>query len=134
MEIINKYKFYSSQIEKLHDKIVHINELAAYDISVISNKANSKIAKFKKSKENDLYRIEFTTFDLETEVNLRLPKAMLSFNKKDYWKRRAAVQKMRLAGYSAEAVAECNMTFAKLDEEKAQKRQDLMERKPFNEN
>lgn len=128
MEIINKYKFYSSQIEKLHDKIVHINELAAYDISVISNKVNSKIAKFKKSKENDLYRIEFTTFDLETEVNLRLPKAMLSFNKKDYWKRRAAVQKMRLAGYSAEAVAECNVTFAKLDEEKAKKEASVKEK------
>lgn len=121
MERINKYKIYSSKIEKLHDKVVHTNELADYDISVVKEKANKKIAKFIKRENDELYRVEFVTLDLESEVNYRLPKAMLAFNKKDYWKRRAAIQKMRLANYSKEACDAYEEEIKKLDELKAQK-------------
>ena len=97
MARISLHKIISSTVESLKKRIEFLNQdLNAY-ILEIEERKNKKIKRYIDKKEEELYLKEFAFSDIDKEVNKRIVRAMLKYNKKDYWSRRAAIQKWRKA-------------------------------------
>ena len=118
MALISKYNIYSSLVEKQSEKIHHLKEMAQYDKSVISRRADKKIKRFIANKELEISRLEFSISNLTEEINSRLVSKMRIYNKLDYWSRRFIVQRMRLRKYSNESVSKYETRLVKLNKHK----------------
>ena len=118
MARISLHKIISSSIEKLKNRIELLNhDLDSY-ISESEERKERKIKRFISNKEDELYLKEIAFSDIDLEVNKRIVRSMLRYNKKDYWARREAIQNWRKANKTEEATKEYYNTLNLLDQNK----------------
>lgn len=89
MALINK-------INSLNEKIISNESILNISKDILREKANKKIVKESNKLNKILLAYELPLANIDLEVNKRLPKLMLKYNKKDYWKRREVIQQMRI--------------------------------------
>lgn len=95
MGLISFQAFISNRINSLQEKIESNNELNAFSKKTVKEKGELKYSRYEKNQNERLYLLGLGFANIDEEVNRRLPKQMLRFNIKDYWKRRELIQKMR---------------------------------------
>lgn len=89
---------YASQINSIYEKIAANKELNELSKRLVKENVEIKYQKFADKENVKLKVLELAFADLQEEINKRLASEMLSYNIKDYWKRREAIQTMRKAG------------------------------------
>ena len=115
MELINSQKFISSKVEKIKEQIKFENEIYKVDVVLLDQKKNQKIQKFINNQNYELYLKEIASKDINEEINKRIVRAMIKYNKKDYWNRREAIQTWRLNGTDDNATKILKETLHSLD-------------------
>lgn len=123
----SKYFKLNSKIELLKEKKQFKNEIFELDKSILNEKKNKKIDKYISKENTRLYQFEFPLLDIDEEVKKRLPSLMKNFNIKDYWKRREAIQKWRVANYSLKATEIFYATIEELNLKKERKEKEVRE-------
>ena len=96
MALINIKSFLANKINSLQEKNSADKELLEFTKRSLTEKNNQKYLNLEAKLNKQIAKEEFKISDIETEVNKRLPSVMLRYNKKDYWKRRALIQKMKV--------------------------------------
>lgn len=101
MALINFKKmignFHLSRINRLEEKNTSNLEILNINKDIIREKYEKRINKYSKKQINLMMAYNLPLANLEEEINKRLPVHMLRYNVKDYWKRRRAIQIMRIA-------------------------------------
>lgn len=122
MALINVKSYYVSKLNSLHEKIAANKEMLVLSKRLIKEENDAKYHKYLDNQNEKLYIISLGFADINEEVNKRIANAMLKYNKKDYWKRRELIQKMRVevsngATYANESFLN---SMKELDEKKKQ--------------
>lgn len=129
MGLINKNIIISNRINSLQEKIDSNNELNEFTKKLVKEKEERKFLKYKKELDDKLYLSSLAFSNIDEEVNRRLPKYMLKYNTKDYWKRREIIQIMRkeTSNGDSEAFARYEQAAKELNKLKAAKETEVKE-------
>ena len=95
MGLFNKNIYISNRINSLQEKIDSNNDLTSFSKKLVKEKGEEKFNKYIKNQKERLYLLSLGFANIDEEVNVRLPRKMLKYNTKDYWKRRELIQIMR---------------------------------------
>ena len=131
MALINKKAYLANKINSLQETIAANRELLLFTKRNLGEKTNKKIKKYEAYLNKIVKTDELLIADIETEINKHIVYKMLKYNKKDYWKRRALIQKMKKESLAGDPDAFNRYESARkvLDEQKltleAQKREKL---------
>ena len=130
MGLINKNIYISNRINSLQEKIESNNELTAFSKKLAKEKGNKKYDSYYKNQIDRLYLLSLSFADIDDEINRRLPKQMLKFNVKDYWKRRELIQIMRkeTSKGDSEAFARYEKAASDLNKAKSEKEAQIKEK------
>ena len=131
MALINIKSLFANKINSLQETIAANKELFEFTKRTLTQKTNDKIKKHEAYLNKIVKADELLIADIETEINKHIVYKMLKYNKKDYWRRRALIQKMKNERDAGDADAFNRYESARkvLDEQKltleAQKRKKL---------
>ena len=121
MALINLKSYYANKINSLQETLTAKKDLLIFTKKLLTENNNEKYNKIEYVLNKAIVKEEARIANINDEVNKNLASKMLKYNKKDYWKRRALIQKMKkeqLAG-DAEAFNRYESARKSLDEQKS---------------